>query len=145
MNTVKLKRELLHYFSGFPDELRDILAPRVEATLRIAIMKARAGMPISRGSNNLKIDGLPKIDGPHTLKIDTDLLELVGFRLATLKTVPTFSAGFLFHLRLPFSYVSQKDRWNRHCPKLRVTEALEIDLSFSDEINEFYFDYLSDT
>ena len=64
-----LKRELLNYIREFPEEARNALAPRVEATLRNALAKARTGMIINRGSNNLRIKGLPKITGSHILEI----------------------------------------------------------------------------
>mgnify|MGYP001179786524 CR=1 FL=1 len=138
-----LKRELLHYISEFPDEARNALAPRVEATLRNALAKARTGMIIRPGVNNLRIEGLPKITGSHILEIKAHKnLQLAGFRLVRVKEFPTFSAGVLFHLKLPFRIEIDDTTYK---PILRVTEALEVDLNFSDEINEIYFDYLSDS
>ena len=140
---VKLKRELLHYFNSFPDEVRDVLAPRVEATLRNALAKARTGMIIRRGVNNLSIEGLPKITGSHTLEIKAHKnLQLEGLRVVKAETYPTFSAGVIFHIKLPFRIEIDDTAYK---PILRVTEALKVDLKFSDEINDIYFDYLSDT
>jgi hypothetical protein len=143
MSTTKLKRELLHYFNSFPDEVRDVLAPRVETTLRNALAKARTGMIIRPGVNNLRIEGLPKITGSHVLEVKAHKnLQLEGLRVVRAETYPTFSAGVLFHLSLPFTIVG----WNEtYKPILRVTEALKVDLKFSDEINDIYFEYLSDT
>lgn len=142
MSTTKLKRELLHYFNSFPDDVRDALAPRVEATLRNALAKARTGMIIRPGVNNLRIEGLPKITGSHILEIKAHKnLQLEGLRVVRAETYPTFSAGVLFHLSLPFR-IEIED--TNYYPVLRVTEALEIDLKFSDKINDIYFDYLSD-
>tara|TARA_B000000557_G_C20784785_1_gene448158 strand:+ start:255 stop:713 length:459 start_codon:yes stop_codon:yes gene_type:complete len=137
-----LKRELLNYIGEFPEEARNALAPRVEATLRNALAKARTGMIINRGSNNLRIKGLPKITGSHILEIKAhNDLQLDGFRIARIETYPTFSAGVIFHLSLPFRIEIDDTTYK---PILQVTEALGLDLSFSDEINEIYFDYLSD-
>lgn len=142
MSTTKLKRELLQYFNSFPDEVRDVLAPRVDTTLRNALAKARTGMIIRPGVNNLRIQGLPKITGSHILEIKAhENLQLAGLRLVRVEEFPTFRAGVLFHLNLPFRIEIDDTTYK---PILQVTEALKIDLKFSDKINDIYFDYLSD-
>lgn len=142
MSTTKLKRELLQYFNSFPDEVRDVLAPRVDTTLRNALAKARTGMIIRPGANNLRIEGLPKITGSHLLEIKAHKnLQLEGLRVVRAETDPTFSADVLFHLSLPFRIEIEDTTYK---PILWVTEALKVDLKFSDEINDIYFDYLSD-
>ena len=142
MSTSKLKRDIYEYFQDFPDEALDQLAPRVETTLRDALSRARTGMIIRPGANNLRIEGLPNIKFDHMMEFNVrKSLQLEGLKVGRVKTKPTFSAGILFHLCLPFRIeIEDTDYY----PVLRVTEALEIDLSFSDEINEIYFDYLSD-
>jgi hypothetical protein len=137
-----LKQDLISYVEGLPDEVRDVLAPRVEATLRNALAKARTGMIIHPGVNNLRIVGLPKITGSHILEIKAHRnLEVVNCRVARLETEPKFSAGLLVHLKLPFK-IDNSD--GVHRPAIYVTEVLKLDLKFSDKINDIYFDYLSD-
>ena len=145
MNTVRLKRDLITYLQDFPDELMLLLAPRVEKKIRKALLEARSGMPISRRANNLRVEGLPKIRGTHTTEVNVYRdLELVAPRMVKIQTSPTFEAHCLFDLKLPFKMKLGADPDFIIQPDLYLTEALKLDLTFSDEINDIYLDYLTE-
>ena len=144
MSTVRLKRDLISYLGGFPDELMIILAPRVENKIRRALLQARSGMPISRGFNNIRVEGLPKIRGAHTTEVNVYRdLELVSCSILKLHTIQSFQAHCVFDLKLPFEIKLGGESDFIMQPDLYLTEALMLDLTFSDEINDIYLDYLT--
>jgi len=144
MTTVRLKRDLIAYLQDFPDELMVILAPRVEKKIRKALMEARSGMPISRGFNNLRVEGLPKIKGAHTTEVNVYRdLELVACSILKIYTIQSFEVHCKFDLKLPFEIKLGGDPDFIMRPNLYLTEASMLDLTFSDEINDIYLDYLT--
>ena len=144
-----LSNELEAYLITFPREL----ISRVEEIVDSNEFKKEVGYALNypdgpnfyqNGRFNFINLPVPQLRGSFTWRIDSVDRRLHFISVTDLKEAPTFQAevevGISFEMTLAY-YANRKAL---HTISVETKIPISLDLSFSDKINDIYFDHLSD-
>ena len=145
------KIDLTKYLSTTPDELLDLVREHINS--HDFSMEVYYAMGCPSGHKNYKNGKfeflnfpVPTLTRSFTWKFDSKLdgRDIFFIRVIEIKHKPTFEAELEVGVSIDILLSYWANRKQMHPIVLKTKIPIFIDLSFSDEINNLYFDYLSD-